>query len=159
MNTIAISQKMIAAMEHPCNNFLSEEEYLIARQKHDANHEAVKQWLTDHKTNAIPVEISNTMPFAEEINNNLRSKIETWEFIHDKPEKYFIYINEEKKIATTWTGDYLGLVYLGAEHYSNFGDKRQDITMWGVNGIKYYGTYYKSNGDYARIKAYKNQSI
>jgi hypothetical protein len=37
------------------------------------------------------------------------------------------------------------------------GDKRQPIDIYAINGKKYHGTYYKSSGDYARVKLYANQ--
>lgn len=137
------------------NTFENNAQYLDARMKHDINHAATMKYLKDNKTNCIPVTISNTFPYANDITNELRSKIEVWEFINDKPEKYFVYIDETNKKAITWMGDNLGTVYFGAEYRSNMGDKRQPIDIIAINGIKYYGIYYKSSGNYARIKAYK----
>lgn len=134
-------------------------EYKQAREAIDANHKAVMRYLTKHKTNAMPVEVSKKMPFADMVNNELRSRVETYEFIHDIPESYFLYINEEKKIATTWTGDSLGAVFFGREYTSNFGDTRQPIDVMAINGKRYHGIYYKSSGDYARIKLYKTKGV
>lgn len=138
------------------NTFANEAEYLTARLQHDENHKATKEYLTAHKTNAIPGEVAATFPYADIVTNELRSKIETYEFIKDKPERYFIYINEKEQIATTWMGDYLGKVSFGSVYRSNMSDRRQSIDIAAVNGLKYYGTYYKDAGNYARIKAYKH---
>lgn len=140
------------------NTFANESEYLQAIEKYNLNNEATRKYLSDNKTNCIPVEITKTFPFADFVTNELRSKIETWEFINDKPERYFIYIDEKEKVATTWMGDKLGsVVYFGREYRSNMGDKRQSVDIAAINGIKYYGTYYKDAGSYARIKAYKTK--
>lgn len=140
------------------NTFTSEAEYKEARRKYDAYEQASKAYRTEHKTNGIPVEICKTFPYADEVNNELRSKIETYEFINEKPQKYFLYINEKEKIATTWTGDFLGNVHFGREFRNNMGDKRVNIDVYAANGVRYYGTFYKSTGDYARITKKKHQS-
>lgn len=131
------------------------EQYQTAKYKLDQYEAAAKKWTTDNKTNGIPVETTNTFPYAAEVNNDMRSAVETYEFIGNPPEKYFLYINEEKRIATTWTGQQLGTLVFGREYTATFGDKRQSITVNAINGKTYYGTYYKSSGDYARIKAKK----
>jgi len=131
------------------------EQYTTAKHKLDQYEAAALKYRTDNKTNGIPVEICNSFPFANEVDNNLRSAIETYEFISNPPDKYFIYINESKCIATTWTGQPLGSVSFGQEYRSNMGDKRQPVSILGINGRKYHGTYYKSSGNYARIKIKK----
>lgn len=140
------------------NTFVNELEYQNARMMHDANHAATKQYCKDNKTNCIPCAISATFPYSNEVNNELRTKIEVWEFIHEKPNKYMVYVNETTRKATTWTGEVLGNVFFGTEYRSNMGDKRQPIDVIGINGIKYYGTFFKSAGDYAMINAKKKQN-
>ena len=88
--------------------------------------------------------------------NRIRSSIETLQFERNKPSKYFVYINVVKSIATTWTGENLGKVQFSTEFKSNMGDTRQSIYINAINGLRYYGTYFKSAGDYARITAYIN---
>lgn len=90
------------------------------------------------KRNYITGEESASLP---QVTNEERSAVEQYYWHADKPEKYFLYINEAMKTATTWTGD--------------MGDKRIAITVYGNNGVNYYGTFYKSAGDYARVKAMK----
>ena len=100
--------------------------------------------------------------------NTWISALEVFEFMRDKPAKYFLYIEDLRNqpghdgwkipgIATTWTGQKLGNVHFGREWTSNAGDKRIPIDFYGINGIKYHGTFYKSAGDYARVTAYKKQ--
>lgn len=137
--------------------FSTEQEYKEAKRKHDAYHEATMKYCKENKTNGIPTEICATFPFANEVTNALRSALEVWEFIHDIPKKYFLYINQEKGTATTWTGQKLGTVSFGTPSRSNFGDVRIPINVYAINGKKYYGTYYKGAGDYARITLFKNQ--
>ena len=139
------------------NTFNTVEQYNEARKQHDENHAAIVQYCKDNKTNAIPCNVSDTFPYADIVNNDLKTKIEVWEWMNDKPEKYFIYINEKERIATTWTGEILGIVAIGRPYKTNFGDTRVSIDITATNGIRYYGIYYKSAGDYARIQSYKKQ--
>lgn len=133
-------------------------EYLAARMAVDANQKAVREWLTAHKTNGIPVAISATMPYSDIATNALKGKIELYEWHTEPPEREFVYINENKGIATSWMGDNFGSVSFGNEWRDNFGSTRQSITVYGSNGVNYYGTYFKGAGEYARIKAVKNQT-
>ena len=106
--------------------------------------------------NYVDKEMALQLP--EPITNEEISAIEVYEFINDPPERYFAYINEKDKTMTTWTGDILGKVLglwsLGWR--SNFGDIRVSIEVIGINGKRYHGTFYKSAGDYCRIKSYKD---
>lgn len=124
--------------------------------------EAIRtQWLKDNKTNYITPEQNKLLP---QVTNEERSAVEFYYWQNDKPAKYFLYIKKENEagngiysrgVATTWTGQELGKVIFGREYKSAFGDIRQSIDVIGNNGLKYYGTFYKSAGDYARIKARK----
>lgn len=134
-------------------------EYKQAIKMINVNSKAVTRYLTKNKTNSMTAEVSKSMPFSDMVNNELKSRVESFEFIHDVPEKYFVYINEQDKIATTWTGDSLGAVFFGREYTSNFGDTRQPIDVMAINGKRYHGIYYKSSGDYARIKLYKTKGV
>ena len=107
---------------------------------------------TKFKTNCIPFDVYSKFPFAKKVTNKMRSKIETFEFCQNKPERYFLYINEKEKKATTWTGEVLGDVIFMNTYKSNMGDIRRSIIVKSINGLNYYGTFYKSSGDYARIK-------
>jgi len=89
--------------------------------------------------------------------NEERSAIEVYEFVHDPPVKYFLYIDEPSRSATTWMGDVLGRVSFGQSYRSAFGDTRVPIWVDAINGLLYHGTYFKSAGDYARIKLAKQQ--
>lgn len=140
------------------NTFSNEKEYKNARTMLNAYNDATMKYCKENKTNGIPCEITKAFPYADKVDNNLRSKIEVWEFMHEKPQSYLVYVSTDKKEATTWTGDFLGDVHFGNEYRSNMGDKRQPIDVFGVNGIKYHGTFFKSSGDYARLKAYKHQT-
>lgn len=137
------------------NTFASEIEYISAKEKLTAYDKSVRNWLTEHKTNGIPIEIASKMPYASEVNNEIRSMIEVWEFIKNPPNKYFLYIDEKEGTATTWTGSVLGKVTFGTEYKCTFGDTRQPIWIKAINGRNYYGTYFKSSGNYARIRASK----
>lgn len=133
-------------------------EYQSACDKLSQYENAAKKYMTENKTNGIPVNICATFPFANEVNNDVRSAIEVYEFINTPPDKYFLYIDEQNKTATTWTGQKLGNVKFGTPYTSNFGDRRQPIDIIAINGKIYYGTYYKSSGSYARIKEKKQST-
>jgi len=141
------------------NTFTSHSEYLKAKIALSEYEMSANVYRTQNKTNGIPVEICATFPHANIVNNDLRGCIELYEFAQDKPKKYFLYINEKEKKATTWNGEILGNVFFGKSYISNMGDKRQQIDVYAINGVKYYGIYFKSSGNYARIKAYKNQQF
>ena len=90
--------------------------------------------------------------------NEERSAVEVYEFMRDKPVKYFAYVNTNERQpglgqVTTWTGDLLGACSFGREYRDKFGGKRVPITVHGINGLTYHGTYFKSAGDYCRLKA------
>jgi hypothetical protein len=73
-----------------------------------------------------------------------------------------VYIQRDRiqghTVATTWTGDILGEVTAsGGDWRDNFGGTRENITVVLRGGTVYHGTYYKSSGDYARLKKAKRQ--
>nr|WP_298657062.1 hypothetical protein [uncultured Flavobacterium sp.] len=133
--------------------FKNHTEYLDAYHKYQQNNAVTKEYLKKNKTNAIPVEIANTFPYANEVTNELRSAIEAWEFKIKPPQKYLVYVNLEKRVVTTWTGQVLGnITQIGREFRSNMGDKRINIRFKGINTLNYSGTFYKSAGDYAIVR-------
>lgn len=140
------------------DTFKSDEEYKEARKKLDAYQTAVDAWMKANKTNGIPGEVTKDFPYASEVNNDLRSKVEKFEFLSEEPVKYFVYVSEKNGTATTWTGQKLGDVSFGREFRSNMGDKRVPISVKALNGLNYYGTFFKSAGDYAIIKKSKKQA-
>jgi hypothetical protein len=87
--------------------------------------------------------------------NEDRSVLEIEEFQRDPPENYLLYIRESEKLAVNWLGNKLGDVYFGREYRANFGGKRVPVTVRAINGFTYSGTWYKSAGDYARVKRLK----
>jgi hypothetical protein len=87
-----------------------------------------------------------------DVTNDERSALEVFEFATNPPDKYFLYINETTHTATTWTGDRLGHVLFGREWRDSFGGRRVPVTIRAINGLTYHGTYYKSSGDFARIR-------
>ena len=91
--------------------------------------------------------------------NDYQSALEVYEFLEDPPDKYFAYVDEKEMRLITWTGQTLGkIIKMGGKFKGNMGDDRITIIVKGINGREYYGTYYCSAGDYARIKAYKNDN-
>jgi hypothetical protein len=87
--------------------------------------------------------------------NWAKSRKEVADFSASPPDKYVLYINEGSREATTWMGHKLGDVTFGRAYRTNMGDTRVPITVRGINGVTYVGTYYKSAGDYARVRRKK----
>lgn len=108
--------------------------------------------LRKHNPEASPTGQGGDVP-----ENWARSRAEIAAFIDEKPDKYFLYINEGKREAATWMGHKLGDVTFGRPYRSNMGDTRVPITVRGINGVVYTGTYFKSAGDYARIRKVKGR--
>lgn len=95
-------------------------------------------------------------PTSEQI-----SSLEVYEFVNDPPKKYFAYVHRYQvrenlrtypDNVTTWTGEVLGRVIdFGRPYKTNMGDERINIRVKAINGKEYFGTYYKSSGDYCRL--------
>lgn len=118
------------------------------------------------------------------ITNDERSQVEVYEFIRDKPGRYFAYVKFRGKscavhypiecppasfcpykgdrqaagedMVTTWAGAPLGrIVWRGpvyeTQQYGGYG-KRQNLRIEAINGLVYSAVYYKSSGDYCRMK-------
>jgi hypothetical protein len=112
--------------------------------------EAWRNGRASYSTNSVPPEL-------QACDNDLRSAVEVYEFCTDPPSNYMLYVNEARREATTWTGEKLGRVTFGREFRDNFGGKRVPVWIDAINGRTYHGTYYKSAGDYARVKLTKRK--
>jgi hypothetical protein len=108
-----------------------------------------------------PEEVPAHVP---KVSNAERSSAEVYEFFHNPPEKYFLYVKRLVTLpgvvgmdveVTTWTGQLLGKGQLGRP-YRCGASRRYPITFKGINGKLYRGTYYASAGDYARVKMVKS---
>lgn len=92
-----------------------------------------------------------------------RDALRLYDFVHTPPERDVVYINEPKGnewigYAESSGGVVLGKVVFGREYkLPGFGmpSKRVPVTVYGVNGMKYVGTYFKSSGTYATIRRAK----
>jgi hypothetical protein len=106
-----------------------------------------KNWLSPDEQEILKKKMGG------ELTNEMRSQLEVHQFKQDPPERYFAYVNLDKKQITTWTGEKLGdITHVGNEWSSNMGDRRVPIRVKGINGFTYSGTFYKDAGDYARLK-------
>lgn len=137
---------------------LDEATYTALRARYN-EYEARRKEVCKSPTCATVVEQAS-LPVA--LTHDEISAVEVYEFLQDKPKKYFVYVKEPEAgyvagSVGTWIGEPLGKCYFGFSYKSNMGDTRVPINVEGRNGIDYYGTYYKSAGDYARIKAHKGQ--
>lgn len=95
--------------------------------------------------------------------NNMTSAIELYEWKHNPPQHYALYLSlGEKNIrvgrATTWTGDLLGRAVFDHKSYSPVGGVFWAVTVYGSNGVRYYGRWFYQSGDVAIIHAHKNQN-
>jgi hypothetical protein len=134
---------------------ISESTYNEYKARREAYWEWAGQYVQPNGWTVIPAGV--TPPAEANSTNEERAAMEVYEWHHDKPTEYFLYIKD--RIATTWTGEKLGTVSFKNEWRSNMGDVRISIDVRGTNGVKYHGIYYKSAGDYARITAYKAQRV
>jgi hypothetical protein len=79
------------------------------------------------------------------------------------PGPYFAYYtNPGSDFITTWMGDTLAKVtYLGPEYtcpaFGCFPSKRRNFRAIGIDGRKWFGTYFVSSGDYVRMKPVKGR--
>jgi len=122
-----------------------------------ARNEALNQWIDTirGKNGWASYKPEDKPANVPDVTNEERSALEVFEFVANPPDKYFLYINEKDRTATTWTGEKLGAVSFGREYRDNFGGRRIPINVHTINGKTYHGTYYKSSGDYARIRVKK----
>ena len=87
--------------------------------------------------------------------NDERAQVELYDFVHEVPDKYFLYVNEKTGNATCFTGLRLGTIIFGHQWRDNFGGTRVHVRIYAVNHRVYQGTYFKSSGDYARVRLAK----
>jgi hypothetical protein len=124
--------------------------------------EAYRKIITQGKRNYLTAEEAQHPDYVH-ATNEMRSRIEKYEFLNNPPEKYFVYVCKTEQggltnVLTTWTGETLAkITHVGRVYRSAFGDKRQSFWARALNGVLYHGTAYLTAGDYARIKIAKNQ--
>jgi hypothetical protein len=128
-----------------------------------ARNEALNAWvdtIRDKRSGWASYKPEDKPANVPDVTNDERSALEVFEFVANPPDKYFLYINEEKKTATTWTGETLGTVLFGRTYktpaFGGWPSTRVPVTVKAINGRTYHGTYYKSSGNYARVKVSKN---
>ncbi len=126
-------------------------QYAGFKRRNKRYEEWSKQFLKPNGWAVIP---ANEKPPVK-ITNEERSACEVYEWRRDKPKNYFAYVDTKTQRLTTWTGQNLGKIDFGYCYTSNFGDIRQSVLIWANNGKKYQGTFYKSAGDYCRIRQVK----
>ena len=99
-----------------------------------------------------------TLPTNQEL-----SSVEVFEFANSAPKSFYAYVNKSTNSIETFNGDFLGNVVFGKEHkYPAFNktfSKRVPIKVNAINGLTYYGVWYKSSGNYARLKVCSKDSI
>lgn len=115
-----------------------------------------REWLGD-RTSYMPDEV----PADARLTNDERSALEVYDFLNDPPDNYVFYIDRPTRTATTWTGEVLGAVSFGTQYnvpaFGGYPSTRVSISVTGINNRVYHGTWYKSSGDYARVKVAKRK--
>ena len=127
-----------------------------------------KKWLS-YKPESVPMDCR--------INNRERDAIVVYEWLNNPPAltdkykgKYFLYVKFERGTAhdghrylktrgtaTTFMGALLGNAVLGAYSQWTPGGPSYAITVYGTNGIVYFGRWWPNAGDYCKIRPMKNQ--
>lgn len=113
-----------------------------------AREKALRDWMgkrNSYHRNELP-------PHINPPSNAERSALELWEFNANPPAAYFAYVYPERLEVGTWTGQRLGRLTLGTPYRDNFGGTRVPVWMDGGPGKMYAGTWYKSAGDYCRLR-------
>jgi len=100
-------------------------------------------------------------PEDTEARNIETSRLEVATFKSGVYSRYFAYLSKDRRI-TTWMGDTLATVtWMGAEYrcpgFGGFPSVRQNFTARGIDGRAWYGTFYKSSGDYVRMRVKKER--
>ena len=126
-------------------------------QELEAREKAHAEWSAQfRKPNGWTVIPAGSLPPAHaEFDNAQRGELELLRFHADPPTRCFLYVDETRKVATTFVGGGLGTATLGRPYRDNFGGTRVPVWVQAVNGRRYAGTYFKSAGDYARVRALK----
>lgn len=111
-----------------------------------ARYERKEQWLNG-RSSYRPEEC----PADCQISNDEVSNMEVYEFVQDPPDRYVAYVDLQKKIITTWTGETLGTITLKSKITRGYW-----IRATGINGLRYCGSFYPSAGDYIRLRKTKS---
>lgn len=131
---------------------ITEQEYQVVKAKYEAYHKARKELCKGR--NYVTIDEQKLLP--ESPTHDEISSLEVYEFRHDMFPKYFAYVDVRNLVVTTWTGEVLGdIMTYGSRYYSNMGDERVNIRVKMINDREYTGIYFKSSGDYCRLRLIK----
>src|SRR6056297_181537 len=99
-------------------------------KRYEQREKAFREWLGD-RSSYHPSELPNGI---KPLTNKQRGYLEFYYWQHDKPLKYFLYVDRKDNNATTWNGVVLGKVHFGRGWRDNFGGARVSIDVYGNNG-------------------------
>lgn len=148
---------------------ISEIAYLDLKARQSAYNVWADQFKQKNGWIVIPADAIRPVKFE----NEDRAEIETYEFMTEKPARYFAYVNfpfitgDRNRVIAKGSGPvhitgFMGQTLAKVEYYSlpkvsNMGDKRVFFSAMGINGVRYHGIAYITNGNYCRMRAYKKQ--
>lgn len=85
--------------------------------------------------------------------NDMRGRVERYEFLRDMPDTYVAYANSDMTRVTTWNGEELGALRITNNWRSNFGDRRYSGRA--VIGGATYSVLAFGSGMYCRLRKMK----
>lgn len=147
---------------------ITESQYTELKARYD-RHVAFVDSLRKSPTSMVSYKPED-VPADAQISNAETSQIERYEFIRDRPSRYFSYVflneeypfGEDHRIGTigTWANESIGRITSISAPQWQYGIARtrvQYLTVIGINGVLYHGRYYPNSGDYVHLTAYKHQ--
>jgi hypothetical protein len=110
-------------------------------------------WASYHPDD-VPAELRGVA-----LSNDETAALELHEFERDAPEHVFCYVTRKPGEAwqcRTFAGGSYGTVAVGYAYrvpgFYGRPSTRRSVTLNAINGWVYFGTFYESSGDYARLK-------
>jgi len=130
--------------------------YKEVKKRVELEQKLLDKYFKETKRNWINEKIRKERKIPK-VTNAERSFIEVENFKRGKGQKkYVAYMKNDLSKITTWTGDKLAdVTKVGQPFRDSFGGERINFRAKGIDGKNYSGTYFKSAGDYVRIKKVK----
>ena len=138
---------------------MDESMYRDVKARYQRHYKAFERYRAATKMNSISDEDAKKWRVPPAPSNEEVGQMEQYEFEHKNKGEggtYAGYMSKDMTRITTWMGDTLADVqWKGAEYRGNMGNRAVNFRAKGIDGKLYSGTYYKSSGDYVRMKRIK----